>query len=299
MELYQYKYFLVVADTKSFQIAADKLYITRQAVSQSIVQMEKQLGYPLFLRTKSGLELTAEGKMFLPRIENLVKMQEKMERDMWKYSAKSRHAIRLYYTYTTYHLYEDCLMNFQEEHEDELLLEINGCQEADCMQLLQEAQADIIISTFTPNFRGCQSRLLMQYPLSLMISTENKLVSKQKIELADLVGETFLAYKSGDNSGAKVYLPDCILYGVPDAQCVYSDDLIYLFHRVRNNRGILMGVEENLEGLLNGVVFKLFPEAGTWNHYFTVSNSSQYDLSSRCYSAKLFDMLVASKKTAQ
>lgn len=299
MELYQYKYFLAVAATNNFQIAAEKLYLTRQAISQSITQMEKQLGYPLFLRTKSGLVLTAEGELFLPRVEKLVKMQEKMEHDMRQCSTKSRQEIRLYYTYTTYHLYEDRFMKFQKDHDDELLLEINGCREADCVRLLQEARADIIISTFIPKFGGCQSRLLMQYPLSLMMSTKNKLATKEKVELADLEGETFLAYKSGDDSGVNVYLPDYMLYGANDARCVYSDDLIYLFHRVRNNRGILMGVEENLVGLLNGVVFKLFPEAGNWNHYFTVSNSFQDDLSSLHYSAKLFDSLIANRKTAQ
>ena len=296
MELYQYKYFLTAADAGSFQLAADRLFITRQAISQSIAQMEKVLGYPLFHRSKKGLILTKEGELFLPRIKNLVSIQEEMECDMQKFCMKSRQIVRLYYTHTLYNLYEDYFMDFQNQCVNGVTLQISGCQEADCGRLLQDAEADIVISTFMPQFERCHTKLLAQYPLSLMLSEDHRLAKKDEIGLEDLNGETFLAYNSGEKNNSKLYLPECILTGVENSQYQISDDLIYLFHRVRNNRGLLMGVPENLNGLLNGVIYKAFPLAGCWNHYYTVSDSFKSKCFIPDFSERLFKYLTAQIK---
>lgn len=296
MELNQYRYFLTVASTGSFQLAADKLFITRQAISQSVIQMEKSLGYPLFLRTRTGLVLTKEGELFLPRIKSLVSIQEQMESDMHRCSEKSPQVIRLYYTNTTYSLYEDSLLEFQRQCEGEFHLHLEGCQESDCCRLMHEAKADIIISTFIPRFEGCRTKLLVHYPLCLMMSEGHRLAGKDDISIQDLAGETFLAYVSGDKGETEVCLPDCLLTGVENGCYDYSNDLIYLFHRVRNNRGLLLGVTENLRDLLKGVVYKPFPQAGDWNHYFTVSDSFTSRILGSDFSDRFFKFLSARMK---
>ncbi len=56
-----YKVFYTVARCGSITRAAAELYISQPAVSQSIKQLEAQLGAPLFKRTHKGMELTAQG----------------------------------------------------------------------------------------------------------------------------------------------------------------------------------------------------------------------------------------------
>ena len=58
-----YKIFYVVASCGSLTKAAQELYISQPAVSQSIKQLESQIGGRLFSRTSKGMELTYEGKM--------------------------------------------------------------------------------------------------------------------------------------------------------------------------------------------------------------------------------------------
>ena len=50
-----------VANTGSITAAAEKLYISQQAVSKSIRQLEEELGAPLVVRTKNGVVLTSLG----------------------------------------------------------------------------------------------------------------------------------------------------------------------------------------------------------------------------------------------
>lgn len=54
--------FVLVAEEKSFRAAADRLGVTRSAVSQSIRRLEESLGIALVLRTTRSVSLTEAGK---------------------------------------------------------------------------------------------------------------------------------------------------------------------------------------------------------------------------------------------
>ena len=58
-----YSVFNEVAKTQNFTKAAKLLFISQPAVSQSISQLESDLGTRLFTRTSKGAYLTSEGKL--------------------------------------------------------------------------------------------------------------------------------------------------------------------------------------------------------------------------------------------
>ncbi len=64
-----YKIFYYVAVNKSISIAANILHISQPAVSYQIKTLEESLGITLFVRTKKGVTLTDEGKIFFSYIE--------------------------------------------------------------------------------------------------------------------------------------------------------------------------------------------------------------------------------------
>ena len=57
-----YRLFYIVAERGSITAAAEALYVSQPAVSQSIRQLEEGLGCRLFVRTAKGVTLTAEGR---------------------------------------------------------------------------------------------------------------------------------------------------------------------------------------------------------------------------------------------
>lgn len=59
-----YKIFCIAAEHGSITVAAEKLFISQPAVSQTIRQLEEALDCSLFLRTPKGVMLTAEGELF-------------------------------------------------------------------------------------------------------------------------------------------------------------------------------------------------------------------------------------------
>lgn len=58
-----YRIFCQVAKDSSFSQAAKNLYLSQPAVSQSVKQLEEQLGVQLFTRGAKGVSLTQQGKL--------------------------------------------------------------------------------------------------------------------------------------------------------------------------------------------------------------------------------------------
>lgn len=83
MNFEQLKYVIEVAKAGSISKAAEKLYITQSAISQSITSLELELGVKIFTRSRNGAVPTTIGKTIIKKsIETLVKLDEiKMEAD--------------------------------------------------------------------------------------------------------------------------------------------------------------------------------------------------------------------------
>ncbi len=76
MDLALIKTFLEVASTGSFIAAADRLFVTQSAVSLRIQRLEELLENPLFIRSKTGAELTPSGREFESYARSLLRTWE-------------------------------------------------------------------------------------------------------------------------------------------------------------------------------------------------------------------------------
>lgn len=76
MNLAQLEVFLTVAREKRFSRAAEKLYRTQSAVSQSIRKLEEELGEPLFDRSSRDGLLTDAGRLLQEYAERLLNLRD-------------------------------------------------------------------------------------------------------------------------------------------------------------------------------------------------------------------------------
>ena len=67
MNIQQLTYIVEIAKCNSISRAAEYLFVSQPALSQQIRNLEKELGYCVFRRTRKGLELTEKGNLFLPK----------------------------------------------------------------------------------------------------------------------------------------------------------------------------------------------------------------------------------------
>jgi DNA-binding transcriptional LysR family regulator len=73
MELRHLRYFLAVGEALSFTKAAARLRVAQPALSRQVQDLEDEIGVDLLRRSPRGVTLTAEGRLFLEEVRQLVK----------------------------------------------------------------------------------------------------------------------------------------------------------------------------------------------------------------------------------
>ncbi|MFT2092607.1 LysR family transcriptional regulator [Paraglaciecola sp. 2405UD69-4] len=68
----QLNIFVCIANSHTFAEAAEKIHLSQPALSSAMKKMEGQVGGELFFRTTRKVELTPEGKLFLPIAKRLI-----------------------------------------------------------------------------------------------------------------------------------------------------------------------------------------------------------------------------------
>ena len=72
MQFVQIEGFLEVARRGSVSRAAEKLFVTQPSLTARVISLERELGEPLFVRTRQGMRLTDAGRAFLPYAERAI-----------------------------------------------------------------------------------------------------------------------------------------------------------------------------------------------------------------------------------
>src|SRR5215469_7466064 len=80
MEMHQVRYFLAVTEELNFSRAAEKCNVSQPALSRAILQLEGELGGPLFHRERHLTHLTELGEMVRPHLETVYEAAVKAKR---------------------------------------------------------------------------------------------------------------------------------------------------------------------------------------------------------------------------
>ena len=73
MELRHLRYFLAVGEALNFTKAAAQLRVAQPALSRQVQDLEDEIGVDLLRRSPRGVTLTAEGRLFLEEVRELLK----------------------------------------------------------------------------------------------------------------------------------------------------------------------------------------------------------------------------------
>lgn len=113
-----YRVFYTVAKCGSLTKAAQELFISQPAVSQSIKQLEGQLGISLFNRTHRGMELSAAGgKLIFKQVEEALHLLDEAESALEKIRTTPTGTIRIGATDSIfYHFLADKIAQYNSEY---------------------------------------------------------------------------------------------------------------------------------------------------------------------------------------
>ena len=264
MEIGQLRYFLAVADSRSFLAAADRLFVSRQAISKGITLLENELNAQLFVRSRSGAMMTPAGIFFYPRASAVVAELDRLEKDMLSMDRTYRPLIQISAAVGLYDLYVPILDAYGEKNRNSVDIQLRSCMDADCEAILLERRADIVLSLSPVRNNMAVCTPFLESPIRILVRRDDPLALKKKLSVADLQESVLLHYTG--SRGDRLWLPE-----IRGSRDVVSNDLSYLFSQLNEARGVMPMPLALIPAYLDFAVARpLVEEVRPWQAYCSV-----------------------------
>lgn len=133
MSINSYQIFVTVTEQGSFLKASHLLNLTPSAISHSIAGLEKEFGYPLLTRNKTGVTLTSYGENLMPYIRQVLKTDAVLHQAVTSLNGLETGTVRL-----------GCFNSVCTNHLPKLIHGFNGLFPNIRIQIYQGSYDDII-----------------------------------------------------------------------------------------------------------------------------------------------------------
>lgn len=144
-----YKVFYYVAKELSFSVAAETLFISQSAVSQSIKTLEKRLNHSLFIRSTKKVSLTKEGELLFKHIEPAINLITRGETQLSN-DSMSGGQLRIGASDTICRYYLVPFLNQFHKKFPDIHIKVSNGTSHQCARLLERNEVDIVV-TNSPN----------------------------------------------------------------------------------------------------------------------------------------------------
>lgn len=188
MNFLQLKYFKKVAELEHITKAAEELYISQPALSKAIHLLEQEIGYPLFDRSGTGIQLNENGKILYHYTSTTLSC---FDNTLTKIKDKNRQntQVSLSITAATGFL-SDIILSFKEMYP---AIHLSIMQESFQQK---EHHCDLYLRSSSIPLQEQNTITLLSEKCLLGISKENPLSQKSLITPEMLRHETFLTMQS-------------------------------------------------------------------------------------------------------
>ncbi|WP_043848112.1 LysR family transcriptional regulator [Amycolatopsis keratiniphila] len=190
-ELRQLRYFVAVAEDKSFTKAARRLHIAQQSLSQQISVLERVLGARLLRRDSRGTRLTEIGSLFLPEARAVLARNDEALAVLDRAVRGELGTLRLGFLTTTANYLLPPVVRAVRERLPDLTLTTDDIQIAPLVDGLATGRYDLIF-TRPPLIEGFETRTLTTEEVCAVLPEGHRLAAAAELKLADLADEPWV-----------------------------------------------------------------------------------------------------------
>lgn len=189
------EYFLKVAETLSFKKAAEELYISTQAINKPILQMEKQLGRPLFERDGRQLRLTQAGMLLYDRFRPVKHAYDEARRSIETELGNAKDQMRvIFFQALPKKVVVSQIVNYLLAQSPALDILLEAAELEDATNELRAGRADLCITSTHEydDLDGLEVISLAKTPARIAVSLNHPWVVKEEITPADMAEASIL-----------------------------------------------------------------------------------------------------------
>jgi DNA-binding transcriptional LysR family regulator len=194
MELRHLRYFRTVATELHFGRAAEKLHIAQPPLSKQIQDLEIELGFELFTRTKRSVTLTPAGQAFLVEVSQIFQQLDRAIDIGRKTSRGELGQISIGFVGSaTYNILPVMLQQFRDRY-PYVQIELHELTTDRQLIWLREGRIDIGLIRPPIIDKDLTSKVIFQESLVVALPIDHRLAILDSIELASLAIEPFILF---------------------------------------------------------------------------------------------------------
>ena len=236
MTFQQLQYLLEVHRTGSVTQAANKLFVSSSSVSISVGNLEKELGYSLFIRTQKGLVPTERGRKVLEYAERICRTYQQIS----TIDQEPMRTVRInggshsFISRAFADLLEEC------QGKEDIRLTLTAYDGDELYQKMLHNEVDLsllmirhyVFGSWEKRLKkgGLDYRLIRTIPVAVQVGPNHRLAEKERISPPDLRNEVFVDDPHKPNSQNALF--NSTIYTDPE-KIIYACD--------HNTRSMIVG----------------------------------------------------------
>lgn len=195
----RYEVFMKVIESGGFTRAAEELNYTQSAVSQMIHTLEEELSTTLILRSRSGIELTADGREYLPYIRSIYQAHRELKEKHREMQGLQGGVIRIgTFTSVSSNLLPTWIKEFKSQFPAVQFVLQQG-EYTNIGQWIKEGSVDFGFIN-TNAVKGLKIVNLQKDEMVAILPPEHPLTKKDRVSLEDLSKEPYILLDEGERS---------------------------------------------------------------------------------------------------
>jgi DNA-binding transcriptional LysR family regulator len=190
-DLRQVRYFVEVAECRSFTRAAAQVHVAQQAISQQIKALEGALGVRLLRRTSRRVELTSAGSAFLADSRRLLAAADRAVTRAQAAARGEAGILRVLFTLATSYQLVPLLLEALADRHPDLKVDTREVFAGDLASLLGQERFDMGLAPETRYSKDLEQVTLRREPMSVAVSQRHAHARRTSLPLSALADEVF------------------------------------------------------------------------------------------------------------
>ena len=204
MNMKQALYFKTIAQYGTITAAAKQLYISQPSLSQTLRQIEDEVGTPLFDRSTSPFHLTYAGERYLKAVEAMLDIETRLKEEIESIRRDDGGRLRLGISVTrAMQVLPDVIPIFTKAYPN-VTIELTEAASASLERLLQKGQIDLALAALEANEANIAYELIEKESIGILAGKDSQLAqlvpSGTPISLEMVEKEAFVSLDTSHSS---------------------------------------------------------------------------------------------------
>jgi DNA-binding transcriptional LysR family regulator len=196
MELRHFRYFAAVARHLNYSEASRRLHVAQPAISQTVLDLEEEIGAKLFLRNKRNVRLTAAGTTLLGEVESILKRTDEAKRATQRAARGEVGILRIgFIAPATAPILPPLVQTYLRRY-PEVELQLHHMNPDDQLAAFDEGALDLGLSRPLPPERRpyFEEEVVYIDHLAAVLPPKHPLTKEKRIKLEKLASESFVLF---------------------------------------------------------------------------------------------------------